>query len=82
MAPATLAHAIPAFVLGIAFLVAGLGLAALLVRAARRSYIVFALLQWGFAVLFGVGGLAAGTFFIWFGVLVARCPPGAFECPF
>ena len=78
---ATLAHAVPAFLLGIACLVAGVGLPALLIRAARRSYVAFALLQWGFAVLFGVGGLAAGALFIALGIVAAGCPPDAYECP-
>lgn len=78
---ATLSHAVPAFLLGIAFLVAGLGLAAVLIRAARRSSIVFALLHWGFAVLFGVGGIALGALGILLAIVVAGCPPDAFECP-
>ena len=78
---ATFAHAVPLFLFGTAFLVAGLGLAAALIRAARRSYIVFALLHWGFAVLFGVGGIMAGVVSILLGIVVAGCPSGAFECP-
>jgi len=78
---ATLARAVPAFLIAIAFLAAGLGLAVALIRAARRSYVVFALLHWGFAVLFGIGGVAAGALFITLGILVAGCPPDAFECP-
>lgn len=36
---ATVAHAVPLLVIGAAFLAAGLGLAAALIRAARRSYV-------------------------------------------
>ena len=78
---ATFAHAGPLFAIGATILVAGLGLSAVLVRAARRSYIVFALLHWGFAVLFGVGALVAGALSILLGIVVADCPPDAFECP-
>ena len=78
---ATFAHAVPLFLIGAAFLAAGLGLATVLIRAARRSYIVLALLHWGFAVLFGVGGIVAGVVSILLGIVVAGCPPDAFECP-